>query len=485
MGFYGYSSLFMTEEAGKILVYGDFTMASTLQMDHHLTAGTLEVKGDFTQSANYDYYGKNFYAQGSHKVILSGKGSKNGKDYIQTVTFTQPGMSKMNTLILTKNQKKYSFESKGKEIEDLETIAAKVQYVTREEAAPMPPSALSVMEVTCTSGVLTWEESKSETPVMGYDIYQDGKKIATISGTSYHLQGLQPNTSYEYAVQAFTENGTYSLLSDSITVTTAKDTTPPEVVKGLRMGKRTGATITLKWDKATDDVEIMDYEIYRNGEKIATVTECIYEDKELKENTTYEYYVIARDTSSQCSEPSNTISASTASPRITRILPQDQEMIGGNTLPLTVEFIDTGNATNNQIKVEYQTKDTDWVPFHDGYLLQQEGDKLGTLKVEKEFSLEEIQGEEITVRITLKDEAGVETSQEVTYYIDKEGATAPEGLSATSKNQVVTLEWKPSVSGDCDGWVYDCKSRRNGISKPNYRWGTLRGRHIIRVVYYW
>ncbi|MDU9048072.1 MAG: thrombospondin type 3 repeat-containing protein [Candidatus Electrothrix sp. Rat3] len=83
-GAYTYSAgkLNMANEADHILVEGDFVMDSMYQHDGGTTeallyAGTLEVKGNFTQQSTTggDYYSfENFEARGTHKVLLSGTG---------------------------------------------------------------------------------------------------------------------------------------------------------------------------------------------------------------------------------------------------------------------------------------------------------------------------------------------------------------------------------------------------------------------------
>lgn len=66
-------------------------MASNVNHSEYLTAGTLEIKGDFTQSSGQ----LNFAASGIHKTILSG-------DSVQTITFEYPETSSFNILKLTK-----------------------------------------------------------------------------------------------------------------------------------------------------------------------------------------------------------------------------------------------------------------------------------------------------------------------------------------------------------------------------------------------
>jgi len=88
----GYSKgrLMMTDTSDYILVKGCFVMDSDYDHSSYLTAGTLEVWGDFTQKSSSRGYA-NFYASGTHKVILSGMAQ-------QTVSFEDPGSSRFNIL---------------------------------------------------------------------------------------------------------------------------------------------------------------------------------------------------------------------------------------------------------------------------------------------------------------------------------------------------------------------------------------------------
>ena len=88
---YGVSVLEMTNESDYVYVGGNFTISSEVVHSNCLTAGTLEVKGNFTQSKSP----LNFVASGSHKTILSG-------DTVQTVTFEYPETSSFNILKLSR-----------------------------------------------------------------------------------------------------------------------------------------------------------------------------------------------------------------------------------------------------------------------------------------------------------------------------------------------------------------------------------------------
>jgi len=85
------ATLQMTNEEDYVHVGGNFTTNSNADHSEYLTAGTFEVKGDFTQSG----YPMSFAASETHKTILSG-------DDIQTIIFEQLETSFFNILKLTK-----------------------------------------------------------------------------------------------------------------------------------------------------------------------------------------------------------------------------------------------------------------------------------------------------------------------------------------------------------------------------------------------
>ena len=84
----------MQKENGYVLVNGDFVvdMDTGSGVYGKITAGTLELRGNFTQRSSYadsSYPRYGFAAAGTHKVILSGKGE-------QLIAFEDSGYSKFN-----------------------------------------------------------------------------------------------------------------------------------------------------------------------------------------------------------------------------------------------------------------------------------------------------------------------------------------------------------------------------------------------------
>jgi chitodextrinase len=69
--------------------------------------------------------------------------------------------------------------------------------------------------------------------------------------------------------------------------------------------------IALAWTGSTDNVKVTGYKLYRNGKYLKTVTATSYTDGGLAANTTYSYYVTARDAVGNESAASNTAGAAT------------------------------------------------------------------------------------------------------------------------------------------------------------------------------
>lgn len=65
------------------------------------------------------------------------------------------------------------------------------------------PTAFSIGAVTQNSVQLTWVSSSSSIGVTGYNIFRNGTKVGTTTGTSYTDTGLTPNTSYSYGISAY------------------------------------------------------------------------------------------------------------------------------------------------------------------------------------------------------------------------------------------------------------------------------------------
>ena len=140
---------------------------------------------------------------------------------------------------------------------------------------------------------------------------------------------------YNYTVRWSTDGGTTWVYSQKnppgvgydpnnvgvLTVNAPTDTTPPTAPTNLVVTATTSASITLGWDPHPNtDGDLYAFEVWRRQTlptatawaKIATlttITATSYVDNAVTANATYEYYLVAVDTSLNASPQSNTVSA--------------------------------------------------------------------------------------------------------------------------------------------------------------------------------
>ncbi|MFJ7153553.1 glycosyl hydrolase family 18 protein [Streptomyces sp. NPDC101118] len=87
--------------------------------------------------------------------------------------------------------------------------------------------------------------------------------------------------------------------------------TPPSAPGAPTASNVQETSLTLSWGAATDDKGVKNYDVYRNGSKIATVTGTSHPDTGLTKGTTYTYSVTARDTADQTGPSSGELSVTT------------------------------------------------------------------------------------------------------------------------------------------------------------------------------
>ncbi len=87
--------------------------------------------------------------------------------------------------------------------------------------APSAPTNLAASNVTQTTLNLSWTASTDNVGVTGYDVYENGTSIGSVTGTSASVSGLTAGTTYSFYVKAKDAAGNVSAASNTISVTTA------------------------------------------------------------------------------------------------------------------------------------------------------------------------------------------------------------------------------------------------------------------------
>ncbi|MHC1685189.1 MAG: PKD domain-containing protein [Clostridiaceae bacterium] len=406
-----YGRLYMTNINDYIQVGGNFYTGSYYSHEGYLTAGILEVKGNFTQG-RYNYTG-NFKASGTHKVILSGSN-------IQNVTFDTSDNSKFNILTITKPL------SSGYKFNKTPVWNTLVEE-PKDEAAPSVPTELAIVSKNAGSVTLKWTPSTDNVGIAGYDIYRDNVRVASSQTATYQDVNLTPNKTYIYTVRAYDIVRNQSLYSDAVTVTTDKDTQPPTAPKNLTVTSKTLNSISLSWVGASDNVKVTGYKIYRNNVEIGTSNGVSFTDSEVVPGN-YIYLVKATDASGNISEGSNTITFDNKPPT-TPELKVVTKTTTSISLSWTTSTDESGVKEYNIYRNNSKIKTINTTSYTDMGLLPD-------ITFEYEVRAVDINGNESKGSNIVK----VETK------IDTESPTRPEGLSIYNKTGTsATITWKTST----------------------------------------
>lgn len=89
-----------------------------------------------------------------------------------------------------------------------------------DSTAPTKPGTLSYSNLTSNSVELSWGSSYDANGVTGYEVYENGTKIGTVTSTSANVSDMRPSTSYRYKVRAVDAAGNASTFTNTVYLTT-------------------------------------------------------------------------------------------------------------------------------------------------------------------------------------------------------------------------------------------------------------------------
>ena len=174
---------------------------------------------------------------------------------------------------------------------------------TGDKTPPTTPTNLRVTNLTHTSVTLAWDPSTDNSGSVTYVVNKDGQGFTVPQGqTTYTIGWLSPGMTYTFYVTANDRSLNTSGRSNTVTVTTPRDTTPPTApeLSGSVIGP---SQVFLSWTASTDDIApsySIGYRIFANGvqvtEHVNWAGERSVRLRHLTPATSYSFTIRATDT---------------------------------------------------------------------------------------------------------------------------------------------------------------------------------------------
>ncbi|WP_029446069.1 fibronectin type III domain-containing protein [Cellulophaga baltica] len=232
-----------------------------------------------------------------------------------------------------------------------------VSITALDNQAPTSPSNLVATATTETTTNLSWTAATDNVTVTDYEVFQEGVSLGFTGGnTTFEVSGLAPETTYNFTIAAIDAAANSSVQSNSVSVTTLAlpDTEAPTVPTALIANNITTTSVSLNWTAATDNVAVIDYEVFQDGVSIGlTGGTATFEVSALAPETDYNFTVVALDAATNVSAQSNNLSISTLALPDTEAPTVPTALIANNITTTSVSLNWTA-ATDNVAVTDYE-----------------------------------------------------------------------------------------------------------------------------------
>jgi chitodextrinase len=184
----------------------------------------------------------------------------------------------------------------------------------RDRKPPTKPTNLRATSLTAHNITLAWDPSIDNSGVFTYRVFVSWGSTTTLpqTQTTYSV-GLVPSNTYSFYVYAVDGSGNVSQKSNTLTVTTPPDTTPPSAPVVSLVGVNP-TEVSLRWTASTDDGLHIRYQVFVNGipSGVETLNGLAAVIHELTPETTYDITVQASDLyGGNLAPPSNVLAVTT------------------------------------------------------------------------------------------------------------------------------------------------------------------------------
>jgi endonuclease I/chitodextrinase len=237
-------------------------------------------------------------------------------------------------------------------------------YKKTDIEAPTTPSNVSLSNIDLNSIDISWTASTDNIGVTGYNIYVDGVLEAQTTNTNVTISDLNTNTTYSFTVLAKDLINNMSPLSAAVNGTTDEDTQAPTTPGNVLVSNETDSSFKVSWSASTDNAAVSGYEVFVDGNLVATTNNLFYIVNNLNISTTYTVEILATDSDNNKSDKSAPLNATTTagtSNGITELF--ISEYIEGSSNEKAIEIVNlTGGTINlSDYSIQKQSNGGSWV----------------------------------------------------------------------------------------------------------------------------
>ena len=184
----------------------------------------------------------------------------------------------------------------------------------QDRKPPTKPTNLRVTSLTPHNVTLAWNPSTDNSGTFTYRVFVSWGSTTTLpqTQTTYSLS-LVPANTYSFYVYAVDGSGNVSQRSNTLTVTTPPDTTPP-TSPVVSLAGVNPTEVSLRWTASTDDGLHIRYQVFVNGSPsgVETLNGLAAVVHGLTPETTYQITVQASDMyGGNLAPPSNVLTVTT------------------------------------------------------------------------------------------------------------------------------------------------------------------------------
>lgn len=287
-------------------------MTSRVSTEIQSTLKDMLLNGNRTTVANVNthvYYAKWRYHQEEYVIAV------NTDNVAHSVTIPVLGTTKNSLFAYRNNTLSINGGNLTGTLGKLDVQIYKITDVPADVEAPGIPKGLSASAISTTSFTLSWIASTDNVKVVGYEVFNQGNSVGTTKTNSINITGLVCETAGTYTVKAFDFDNNISAVSNALEITTVScngDIQPPSVPNGLAALSINASSFKLKWNKATDDIAVTGYDVYKDGSYYKSTIDTSMLISPLLSLNSYTMAVKAKDSAGHISNLSSEIVVTTS-----------------------------------------------------------------------------------------------------------------------------------------------------------------------------